>query len=76
MAIEDDIEMQWVMAWSDVYEIIGDRWDVRCLLPDGQVVDAEACRGWLQEQVYEGWSVKVEPGWVLGKQGIVASHWQ
>ncbi len=76
MAIEDDIEMRWVNAWNDMYDIVGDRRDVRCLLPNGQVVDTEACRGWLQEQVYEGWSVKAEPSWVLGKQGIVASRWQ
>ena len=76
MALEDDIEMRWVDAWNEVYEIAGDRWDVQCLLPDGQVVDAEACRGWLQDQVYAGWFVKVEPGWVLGKRGIVASCWQ
>lgn len=66
-------EMKWVDAWNDVYEIAGDRWDVQCLMPDGQVVDAETCCGWLQEQVYAGRSVNVEAGWVLGKQGIVAS---
>jgi hypothetical protein len=41
---------------------------VHCLLPDGQVVDTKACRDWLQEMVYEGWFVKAEAGWVLGKR--------
>ena len=76
MAIEDDIEMRWVSAWNDVYEIVGERWNVECLLPNGQIVDTEACREWLQEMVYDGWFVKFEPGWVLGKQGIIASQWQ
>ena len=71
MAVEDDIEMRWISAWNDVYEI--EQWDTKCQLPDGQIVDAEACRGWLQEMVYQGWFVKAEPGWVLGKQGIIVS---
>lgn len=76
MAIERDIEMQWVNAWNDLYEIVADRWDVQCLLPDGNIVDAEACRHWRQEMVYDGYFVKVEPGWFFGKQGIIASRWR
>ena len=76
MAIEDDIEQRWIEAWNDVYEIVGERWDMQCQLPDGQILDAEACRGWLQEMVYAGWFVKVERGWVLGKQGMIVSQWR
>lgn len=75
MADEDDIELRWIEAWNDVYEIVGEQWNVQCQLPDGQIVDPETCRGWLQEMVYAGWSVKVERGWVLGKEGIIASQW-
>ena len=75
MAAADDVEMQWVNAWNEVYEIVADRWDVQCLLPDGNIVDPEVCRHWLQEMVYDGYCIQVEPGWVLGKQGIIASRW-
>ena len=73
MAIEDDIEMRWVSAWNDVYEIAGEQWDTKCRLPEGEVVDAETCRHWLQERVYQGCLVQVEPGWVLGKPGVIVS---
>jgi hypothetical protein len=76
MIMEDDVEMRWIHAWNEVYAIVGERWNVQCLLPDGQILDPEACRGWLQEMVYEGWFVKVESGWVLGKPGIVVSRWK
>lgn len=73
MADDDGIEMRWIEAWNDVYEIVGDRWDVKCLLPSGEVVDEEACRGWLQEMVYDGMTVRVAEGWVLGRRGIVVT---
>ena len=75
MASNSDIEMCWVEAWSDLYELLKQRSDVKCLLPDGRVVDIEQCKGWLQDSAYQGWHVKVEAGWVLDKQGIVASRW-
>jgi hypothetical protein len=75
MASNSDIEMCWVEAWSDLYELLKQRSDVKCLLPDGRVVDIEECKGWLQDSAYQGWHVKVEAGWVLDKQGIVASRW-
>jgi hypothetical protein len=75
MASNSDIEMRWVEAWSDLYELLKQRSDVKCLLPDGRVVDIEECKGWLQDSAYQGWHVKVEAGWVLDKQGIVASCW-
>jgi hypothetical protein len=75
MASNRDIEMRWIEAWSDLYELLKQRSDVKCLLPDGRVVDIEECKGWLQDSAYQGWYVKVEAGWVLDKQGIVASRW-
>jgi hypothetical protein len=75
MASNSDIEMCWVEAWSDLYELLKQRSDVKCLLPDARVVDIEECKGWLQDSAYQGWHVKVEAGWVLDKQGIVASRW-
>ncbi len=76
MAIEDDVEQRWVSAWNDVYEIAAEQWNMQCQLPDGQVVDAETCRSWLQRSVYQDWLVKVEPGWVQGKPGIIATRWK
>ena len=66
--------MRWVQAWNDLYELIGNRTNVPCLLDDGQVVDVEGCKGWLQESVYEGWEVKVETGFIFGKRGVLASR--
>lgn len=76
MASNTELEMRWIEAWNSLYELIEQRWDVKCLLPDGRVVDTEECLGWLQLSAYQGWHVKVEAGWVLGKQGIVASRWE
>lgn len=70
-----EIEELWIDAWNELYNLVDDRWDVKFLLPDGRVVDMEECKGWLQNSVYEGWRVKVEAGWVLGRHGIVASRW-
>ena len=71
-----EIEERWIDAWNALDEIIGDRWNVRCLLSEGQVVSVDECQGWLQDSVYDGWRVKVEPGWVFGKQGVIASRWR
>ena len=74
MAPNSDIEMRWVGAWSDLYELVGNRWDVRCLLPDGLIVGLEECKGWLQESVYAGFLVCVGPGWVEGRPGVIVSR--
>lgn len=76
MASNTEIEMRWIDAWSALYELIGSRSSVPCLLPDGRVVDAETCRGWLQESAYEGFEVKVEAGYIAGKKGVHASRWR
>ena len=74
MVSKSEIEMRWIEAWSDLFEIAADSNDVQCLLPDGQIVDIEACKGWLQDAVYNGFLVSVQRGWVLGRQGAVISR--
>lgn len=66
--------MRWVGVWSDLYELVGERRGVRCLLPDGSVVGVEECKAWLQDSVYAGFLVHVEPGWVEGRPGIIVSR--
>jgi hypothetical protein len=55
-----EIEMRWVDAWSELYELLKTLNDGHCQLPDGSVLDTEQCKAWLQESVYEGYLVKVE----------------
>lgn len=76
MASNTEIEMRWVDAWNDLYELIGSRSNVSCLLPDGRIVDVETCKGWLQESAYQGFEVKVEAGFIAGKRGVHASRWR
>jgi hypothetical protein len=76
MVSNADVEMRWVQAWSELYEIIGEWPDIVCRLPDGQLVDVEVCKGWLQESVYHGWFVKVEEGQHNGTRIIVALRWR
>jgi hypothetical protein len=74
MPTNADIEGLWSNAWSDLYEIIKDRWDARCLLLDGKIVGVEACKDWLQDSAYSGYVPAVSPGWVLGRPGVIASR--
>lgn len=76
MASNADIEMRWVAAWNDLCDIVGDRVDIPCQLPDWSVVDAEECRGWLQDSVYEGYLVRVEAGRVGHRRGAIAHRWR
>lgn len=76
MASNTEIEMRWIDAWNALYELLGNRRGVSCLLPDGRIVDIEACEGWLQESVYQGFEVKVEAGFIAGKKGVHASRWR
>lgn len=71
-----EIEIRWVVAWGDLYDLVRDRRGVKCQLPDDRVVDVEECKGWLQDSAYEGYHVRVEGGWVLGEQGVIASRWR
>jgi hypothetical protein len=73
MASNAEIEMRWVNAWDDLYELIQDRADTKCQLPDLSIVSVDACRVWLQEMVYAGYLVRVEKGWIQGSPGIFAS---
>jgi hypothetical protein len=69
-----EIEMRWVDAWNDLYDIV-QRWeDTPCLLPDGSEVSVEQCKGWLQESVYEGYRVEVRRGLLRGRPAVVASR--
>ena len=68
-----DIEMRWVDAWNDLYEIVGGQLDVPCQLPDFSVVDVEECKGCLQDLVYKGYLVRVSAGWVGHRKGVVVS---
>jgi hypothetical protein len=76
MASNTEIEMRWVDAWNDLFDIVSveERWRANCLLPDGSVVDCETCQECLQASAYEGYCLKVEAGWVNGKCGVIASR--
>ena len=71
-----ELEERWIDAWNDLYDIVGERWQVSCLLPDSSVVNIETCQGWLQKSAYEGYCLIVEAGWVLGKQGIIVIRYK
>jgi hypothetical protein len=74
MPSNPDIEMRWVNAWNELYEIIGSRPCVPCQLPDWSVVDIEECKGWLQQSVYEGYLVHLKAGWVGHRNGVIVSR--
>lgn len=76
MASNTEIEMRWVDAWNNLCDLVRDRHGVQCQLPDFTVVDVEECKSWIQTSVYEGYHVRVEAGWVLGKAGVIASRWK
>lgn len=69
-----DVEMLWVDAWNDLYDIIGTREDFPCVLPDYTRVTAEECRGWLQQSVYDRFDVSVSRGWHEGRPAVVVSR--
>lgn len=76
MSSNADLEALWTGAWSELAELTGVNSADLCLLPSGQLVGTEACRGWLQDSVYDGWQVGVASGWVTGKPGVIASRWR
>jgi hypothetical protein len=73
MASNQEIEIRWIVAWRDLYEILNRRPDMPCQLPDGSVVDFETCKGWLQDQAYDGLLVGVSRGFVQGKDGAIVT---
>jgi hypothetical protein len=76
MTTNTEIEERWIEAWNDLFDIVGKRWQVSCLLPDGSVVDIETCKGWLQDSVYQDYYLKIEEGWVKGERGVVVSRFK
>ncbi len=76
MTSNTEIEERWIEAWNDLFDIVGERWQVNCLLPDGLIVNIEACKSWLQESAYQGYCLRVKEGWVKGKHGIVVSRFK
>lgn len=52
--------MRWVDAWNDLFDIVGTRWQVDCLLPDGSIVDLDTCQGWLQDSAYDDYRLTVQ----------------
>ena len=76
MTSNSEKEMRWIDAWNDLYDLIGTRSNVLCLLPDGQIVDVETCKGWLQSSAYEDFTLKLEAGWIRGKPAVIASRFR
>ena len=76
VASNKDIEMRWVDAWNEVYDIIGPSRVCPCQLPDWSVVSVDECLGWLQDSVYKGYPVTVEAGWVGHRRGVLAHRWR
>jgi hypothetical protein len=74
MASNTEKEMRWINAWSDLHEILRDRRDVKCQLPDFTIVDVKACLAWLQDSAYAGYVLTVSEGWIEGKRGIFVSR--
>jgi hypothetical protein len=74
MTSNADLEQRWIDAWNDLYDIVGSRTDVRCMLPDGTVVDVEGCKNWLQEQAYDGWEIAVQELKFDGRLEVAASR--
>lgn len=80
MPTNHELEMRWVNAWNDLYQVVGETpemlWNAKRLLPDGTVVGVEECQGWLQSSACKGWLLRVEPGCVLGRRGAITSRWR
>jgi len=72
MATNEDVEMRWVSAWSDLSEITGGSPVFPCMLEDYTPVD----QSWLQNSAYDGWLVKVEAKKIHGKTIAFASRWR
>lgn len=75
MATNSQLEMRWVDAWNDLFDIVKGRKGINCLLPDGMIVDVEECQSWLQESAYQGYFVRVKAGLVEGKPGVIVTRW-
>ena len=60
-----DIDTQWILLQLGQF-VVG------LMLPDGEVVDMEKCKRWLQQSAYSGYVPSVKAGWVLGRPGVIA----
>jgi hypothetical protein len=60
MSTSTEREMRWVDAWNDLFDIVGTRWQVDCLLPDGSIVDLDTCQGWLQDSAYDDYRLTLQ----------------
>jgi hypothetical protein len=76
MATNTELEERWIDAWNDLFDIVGERWNVNCLLPDGSIVDVETCKGWLQNSAYEDYCLNVDEIWIKHEKGIVVSRFK
>ena len=72
----DEIETEWVNAWDQLYELIGDRRNVVCVLPDWKTVSVEDCQGWLQTSAYKGYTLTVRETWHAGEKAIAVDRTQ
>ena len=66
--------MVWVNAWNDLLDLVGDRHDVACVLPDGTVMTVEQCKGWLQDSAYCGYSLSLNETFHKGCKAIAANR--
>ena len=69
-----EIEMVWVDAWSVLCDLVGDRHDVPCVLPDSTVVTVDRCKGWLQDSAYAGYSVTLTEIYHEGRKAVAAKR--
>ena len=69
-----EIEMIWVNAWSDLHELVGDRHNVDCILPDSTVVTVSDCKSWLQDSAYAGYSLTLAETLHEGRKAVAANR--
>jgi hypothetical protein len=71
-----NIEMIWVDAWNELYDLIGSRKKVICLLPDFKEVSLDDCKGWLQDSAYDGFKLGLKEVWYKGHKAIQVSRYK
>jgi hypothetical protein len=47
------------VQWGKLYKLVGNSEEIRCQLPDGTIVDLNACHKWLNASIASGWMVGV-----------------
>lgn len=76
MTTNTELEECWINAWNELYDIVGEKWQVDCLLPDGSIVDIETYKGYLQKLAYQDYVLKLEESWVRGRHGVIVSRFR